>query len=458
MTDLKNVGQQLAAFLKKQNADYIEAHLEESQFSAISYRGKQLESISKTTSIGGNVRALVKGGWGFVSFNDLDDLQNKVELAVKQARFVGKETSQFYASKPIVEDVVAKIKENPAIIPLSEKKALLDEYNDAIWSTSGIQTSNLGYGDANRKTLFLNSTGSFITQERADVTIRAVAVAAKDGEVQQAGLSEGSRDDFRPVRKLHKEIKKLAQRAVEMLTVPTITGGQYTVVLDPILAGVFVHEAFGHLSESDFVYENAQLKEIMTLGKVFGQPHLNIIDSASKPGLRGSFKYDDEGTRSTKTYLIREGKLTGRLHSRETAAKMGEKPTGNARAINYRHPPIVRMTNTYIQPGECSFDDMIADIKEGVYAKNWYGGQTSMEMFTFSSGETYRIRNGKIAEMVRPVMLSGNVFNTLMNIDAIGDDLDMNEGGGCGKGGQSPLPVSNGSPHIRIRQCLMGGK
>ena len=458
MTDLKNVGQQLAAFLKKQNADYIEAHLEESQFSAISYRGKQLESISKTTSIGGNVRALVKGGWGFVSFNDLDDLQNKVELAVKQARFVGKETSQFYASKPIVEDVVAKIKENPAIIPLSEKKALLDEYNDAIWSTSGIQTSNLGYGDANRKTLFLNSTGSFITQERADVTIRAVAVAAKDGEVQQAGLSEGSRDDFRPVRKLHKEIKKLAQRAVEMLTVPTITGGQYTVVLDPILAGVFVHEAFGHLSESDFVYENAQLKEIMTLGKVFGQPHLNIIDSASKPGLRGSFKYDDEGTRSTKTYLIREGKLTGRLHSRETAAKMGEKPTGNARAINYRHPPIVRMTNTYIQPGECSFEDMIADIKEGVYAKNWYGGQTSMEMFTFSSGETYRIRNGKIAEMVRPVMLSGNVFNTLMNIDAIGDELDMNEGGGCGKGGQSPLPVSNGSPHIRIRQCLVGGK
>jgi TldD protein len=458
MTDLQIVGQQLAELLKKQNADYIEAHLEESQFSSISYRGKQLESISKTTSIGGNVRALVKGGWGFVSFNDLTNIQDKVALAVKQARFVGKETSQFYESKPIVANVEAKIKENPALIPLAEKKQLLDEYNDAIWSTAGIQTSNLGYGDSHKKTIFLNARGSFITQERADVTIRAVAVAAKDGEVQQAGLSEGSRDDFRPIRKLHKEIQKLAQRAVEMLTVPTLKGGEYTVVLDPILAGVFVHEAFGHLSESDFVYENAQLKEIMTLGKMFGGPQLNIIDSASRPGLRGSFKYDDEGTPSTKTYLIREGKLTGRLHSRETAAKMHEKPTGNARAINYRHPPIVRMTNTYIVPGECSFEDMIADIKEGVYCKNWYGGQTSMEMFTFSSGETYRIRNGKIAEMVRPVMLSGNVFNTLMNIDAIGDDLDMNQGGGCGKGGQSPLPVSNGSPHIRIQKCLVGGK
>ena len=326
-----------------------------------------MRSISKTTSVGGNVRALVKGGWGFVSFNDLTGLEDKVALAVKQASFVGKETSQFYESKPIVANVEAKIKENPALIPLSEKKQLLDQYNEAIWSTSGIQTSNLGYGDSHKKTIFLNAGGSFITQERADVTIRAVAVAAKDGEVQQAGLSEGSRDDFRPIRKLHKEIQKLAQRAVEMLTVPTLKGGEYTVVLDPILAGVFVHEAFGHLSESDFVYENAQLKEIMTLGKVFGGPQLNIVDSASRPGLRGSFKYDDEGTPSTKTYLIREGKLTGRLHSRETAAKMHEKPTGNARAINYRHPPIVRMTNTYIVPGECSFEDMIADIKEGVY-------------------------------------------------------------------------------------------
>ncbi|MFC1974682.1 TldD/PmbA family protein, partial [Chloroflexota bacterium] len=174
--------------------------------------------------------------------------------------------------------------------------------------------------------------------------------------------------------------------------------------------------------------------------------------------LRGSYKYDDEGVPATKTYLISEGKLVGRLHSRETAAKMGEKPTGNARAVSYRYPPIVRMTNTYIEPGSVSFDDMISDIKEGVYAKNWYGGTTSMEMFTFSAGEAYMIRDGKVAELLRPVVLTGNVFTTLNNIDAIGNDLDMNQGGGCGKGAQMPLPVSNGSPHIRIRHCLVGGK
>jgi TldD protein len=200
------------------------------------------------------------------------------------------------------------------------------------------------------------------------------------------------------------------------------------------------------------------MRELMVLGKKFGRPELNIVDGAAVPHLRGSYKYDDEGTPATKTHLIKEGVLVGRLHSRETAEKMGEKPTGNARAVNFRFPPIVRMTNTYIEPGKTTFEEMISGIKEGVYARNWYGGTTSMEMFTFSAGEAFMIRNGKIAELVRPVVLTGNVFQTLQNIDAIGDDLAMNQGGGCGKAGQSPLPVSNGSPHIRILKCLVGGK
>jgi len=458
VSNIENFSQQLTDLLKHQAVDYIEAHFEEIFTSGISYRGRRLESVSKATSIGGNIRALHRGGWGFVSFNEFSNLKDKVALAVEQARLVGKETSNLAEVAPSVEVVKLDIGEDPLNVPLSDKKRLVEEYNEIIWGTSGIQTSMVGYGDSRRKTIFLNSAGSNITQERADVTLRVVAVAAKDGEVQQSGISVGSRDDFRPIRHFQKDVTDLARKAVEMLSVPVIKGGHYTVVLDPILAGVFVHEAFGHLSESDFVYENDQVREIMTLGKTFGAPILNIIDSGVMPGLRGSYKYDDEGVPATKAYLIREGKLAGRLHSRETAAKMNEKPSGNARAINYRHPPIVRMSNTYIEPGDCSFQDMIAEIKEGVYAKNWYGGTTSMEMFTFSPGETYMIRNGKIAEMVRPAVLTGNVFNTLMNIDAIGNDLDMNQGGGCGKGGQSPLPVSNGSPHIRIQDCLVGGK
>ncbi|MDD5704010.1 MAG: TldD/PmbA family protein, partial [Dehalococcoidales bacterium] len=399
-----------------------------------------------------------RGGWGFISFNNLDDLRAKVDKAVEQARFVSGGGASVLEFKPIVDRVPGEVRQNPVEIPLAQKKQILDEYNEIIWSTPKLQTSIIGYADGSRRYIYLNSAGSYIDQERADITLRTTAIAADGGEVQQAGLSLGSSGDFESIKGLHDQIRKSAQNAVDMLTAPNARGGEYTVVLDPVLAGVFIHEAFGHLSEADHVYENPQLREIMTLGKRFGCDQLNVVDGAAVPGLRGSYKYDDEGIPAEKTYLIREGILSGRLHSRETAAMMNERLSGNARAINYRFPPIVRMTNTYIEPRNLSFNEMISDIKEGIYVKNWYGGTTSMEMFTFSAGEAYMIRNGQIAEILRPVTLTGNLFTTLMNIDAIGNDLEMNQGGGCGKGGQSPLPVSNGSPHIRIQRCLIGGR
>jgi TldD protein len=457
MTDIQAIARQLAEAIRGYSADYIEARLEESQRSHLTYRGRELESVGQATAIGGNVRALVRGGWGFASFNNLSDLPGRIELAVKQARLVGKEESKLAPLEPIV-DIVSPEENKPLTIPLAEKKQLLDEYNALIWRTPKLQTSIIAYGDSQKKVIFLNSSGSYIEQERSDITLRLTAVATADGEVQQVGLSLGSRGNFSLIQGLHQQVEQMARHAVELLSAPQVKGGEYSVVLDPVLAGVFAHEAFGHLSESDFVYENDRLRQIMVLGRKFGSPELNIVDSAAIPGLRGSYKYDDEGVPATKTYLIREGKLVGRLHSRETAAKMGEKPTGNARAINYHYPPIVRMTNTYIEPGSASFDEIIGDIKEGVYAKNWFGGTTSMEMFTFSAGEAYMIRHGKLAEALRPVVLTGNVFITLNNIDAIGNDLEMNQGGGCGKGMQAPLPVSNGSPHIRISKCLVGGR
>jgi TldD protein len=458
MPHIEDVAKQLASRLSAAKADYIEAHLEDSASSNISYRGKVLENIGKSSSVGGNIRALVKGGWGFVSFNSLDNLEERIKLAVKEAELAGHGESRLADVKPVVDTVAAVFKQNPVEIPLKQKKELLDGYNSIIWKTPKLQTSNMGYSDGHKRSFFLNSQGSFIQQERADVTLFVSAVASNGTDVQQANMSIGDPGDFAAVQKLEDEVKEIAKRAVALLDAPQVKGGEYTVILDPVLAGVFAHEAFGHLSEADFVYENDRMRELMVLGKQFGRPELNIVDGAAVPGLRGSYKYDDEGTPATKTYLIKEGVLVGRLHSRETAAKMGEKPTGNARAINYRFPPIVRMTNTYIEPGDTSFGAMISGIKEGVYARNWYGGTTSMEMFTFSAGEAYMIKDGMIGPLMRPVVLTGNVFQTLANIDAIASDLDMNQGGGCGKGGQSPLPVSNGSPHIRIQKCLVGGR
>ncbi len=448
---------QIAEALKGHNAQYVEVRLEETDATHLRYRGRELEEVGRTAGLGGNVRALAGGGWGFASFNDLSKLKDRVAAAVNHARRVGGERIVLAEAAAHVAVVPAVTPSDPRAVSLSDKKRLLDDYVGLIQGVEGVISCWVSYSDGSRKVWFANSEGAFIEQERVDTNLVLSAMARDGGDMQQATESAGSLGDYGYVASLHKMAEELGHKAVALLKAPKVQSGEFPVVLDPVLAGVFVHEAFGHLSEADHVYSDERMRDLMQLGRRFAGPHLNIVDGAAIPGLRGSYAYDDEGIPATHTYLIKEGVLVGRLHSRETAAAMKEPLTGNARAISHTFPPIVRMTNTLIEPGKATLQDMVADIKEGVYARNWYGGMTSMEMFTFSAGEAYMVRNGKIEELVRPVMLSGNLFTTLERLDMVGNDLEMNQGGGCGKDGQSPLPVSNGSPHVRIQQCLVGG-
>ena len=454
-----NYREQIQEAIRNSEARYVEIRIEESESRHLRYRSKDLEDIGRSSALGGCVRALSSAGWGFSSFNNLSELKGKVALAVEQANVLSGDPVNLAEVEPVVSIEGPTLVEDPSRVSLSEKKNILDSYVNTMMGTEGVQSASVAYGDSNKRVYYGNSEGTYLEQERVDINLRLSAIATKNGDVQQSGVSLGSLGDFSFVRGMSHEAQEVADKSIAMLSAPSIEGGEYTVVLDPILAGVFIHEAFGHLSEADHIYTEPKLQEIMQLGRRFGGNILNVVDGATvpQPGLRGSFSYDDEGVPGQRTQLIHEGILVGRLHSRETAAKLGERPTGNARAISYRFAPIVRMTNTYIEPGKGTAEDLIADVKDGVYVKNWYGGMTSMEMFTFSAGEAYRIRNGKIAELCKPVMLSGNVFTTLQNIDGIAGDLEMNQGGGCGKAGQSPLPVSNGSPHIRIQNCLLSG-
>ena len=253
--------------------------------------------------------------------------------------------------------------------------------------------------------------------------------------------------------------ERAVRRASELLDAEPAQGGKLTVIVDPELSGVFAHEAFGHLSEADFLFENERLLDIMKLGRHFGSEALNIVDEPCIAGEGGFYLYDDEGVAATKTYLIKEGKLVGRLHSRETAAKMGEKITGNARAINYEYPPIVRMSNTYVERGEKNKEEMISEVKDGIYARGFRGGQTNLEMFTFAPEEGFIIQNGTLGKRIRDFNLTGNIFTTFSQIDAVGNDVVLFTGpGGCGKDGQSPLSVSTGGPHIRIQGLVVGGR
>lgn len=443
--------------LQVADVDYLQIIVEKRRQTQIDYAGPQLEEIGTTTERGGNVRACHRGGWGFVSFTDLSDLKRYVREACRQAKMVGKKQTALSPFRGKAAAIHPQFEIDPQTISLEEKEHLLRKYNQIILSAPKVQTSRVRYKDLRIDQYIATSDGSFIHQEKL-YTGALLRATAKDGSnVQQVFESVGQTKGFEIVKGLEEKAEQVAKEAVDLLSAPKVTPGLYTVILDPKLAGVFTHEAFGHLSEADFLSENPSFKERMKLGERFGPDELSIVDDGTIPGGNGSYGFDEEGVPAQKTYLIKEGILVGRLHSRETAAQMGEEPTGNARALSYLFPPIVRMSNTFIEPRDYELERMISEVEDGIYAVDMLGGNTDLEMFTFSSQKAYRIVKGKIKGMVRDVILSGNVFDTLKKIDAIGNDLSLFGGlGGCGKGRQFPLPVSDGSPHLRIKEVLIG--
>lgn len=439
--------------------DYLELRVEQSEATVLGFRGPQLDTVDRSFGLGGGIRACHRGGWSFVTFNGLEELGDRIEEAITQAKLVGKETTDLAPTAKIVDEVRVNLGQDPRTVPLTEKRALLEKYNRLLLDFDPrIQTTMASISDRFSTKYFVNSHGSCIIQERLDISGRFGVIAkGENGVVRQGFESVHSGRDFDVLVGIEDRVRSAAERAIRQLEANPVKGGEYTVVLDPYLAGVFIHEAFGHLSEADFIYENPRMQELLTVGRELGIPELNVIDDGTLADLPGSYAYDDEGVPAQRKYLIKNGVLTQRLHSRETAGKLQEAPTGNARAIRASYPPLVRMTNTAIEPGNTSFEEMIQDIEEGVYAVRMLGGQTNCEMFTFAAAEGYMIRNGKIAEPVSDVTLSGNVFQTLKDIEAIGNDT-LYTHGGCGKGGQAPLPVSVGGPHLRIKNVVVGGR
>jgi TldD protein len=454
----------LTAALARSRADYTEIRVERTWSTAVTFRGRRLESATASEDQGGFVRALhAGGGWGVASFTSLDRLEAMVARAGELSRAVPVDPPIRLADVPPHQaDALLDLDGDVRGVPIAEKKRLLEAYNGVMLGVSDRIVDTLAvYRDEVSEYWYVNSQGTRLHELRPEVTLSGTAVARRDGTIEKGLESIGLRRGWNSVQDHAAGFREVAERAVQLLDAPMVKGGTYPVILDPELAGVFIHEAFGHLSEADFVYENPQAREMMTLGRRFGKSVLNVGDNGAAAGLRGTLPFDDEGTPTQDTTLIKDGILVGRLHSRETAAAMSERPTGNARAISFRHPPIVRMTNTYIAgaPGAGSFEDLIGDVKLGVYACGAFGGQTMLENFSFTAAYGRMIRDGRVAELVKDVVLAGNLFQTLDRIDHIAADFRWNQmGGGCGKAGQYPLPVTEGAPHVRIEEALVGGE
>lgn len=441
-----------------QDNRYIEIHIEESYPTIIQYNGKELETISDSSFFAGNIRILEKGYWAFYSFNqwDKDKIVQEIEKILKGFALLKPKTKPFFKQKPICDKIQTSYQKNPKNFSLEERNQIIKSYHNILQNPK-ITNSRSTYKDVWKKIIFANSEGSFIEQEKLFTGISLYAMAREGNTIEQSFFSHAGYGGLELIEGKEQEAEEIVKNTIELLSATPIEKGKYSVILDPRIAGVFAHEAFGHLSEADFIYENPSIQKMMELGRVFGKEELTIIDDGSLPGLAGYTPYDDEGIPAQRTYLIQNGKLKSRLHSRETASQMQEGVSGNARALNPLYAPLVRMTNTFIDKGKLSKEALFEKMQDGVYCVDYIGGMTNLEMFTFTPGRAFIVKNGKIKQLVKNAVLNGNVFETLLAIDGIADDLQhFGTLGGCGKGGQSGLPVTIGSPHILVHNVLIG--
>ena len=321
-----------------------------------------------------------------------------------------------------------------------------------------IQSTNISLSESQSTDLIISSEGTNILSDN-NRTVLSMNAVASNGEVMQIGhKSLGGVNGFEIVENADLEsfATGISNKAISLLNAKTPPSGDFPVILDPELAGVFIHEALGHASEADIILQNDSILKDK-LGQKIGSELITVIDDASIETGFGYYPYDVEGTKSEKTTLVKDGVFTSVLSSRETASKVGgEDSSGNARS-SLSNKPLVRMSNTYIKPGDSSFDELIEDIPNGIYLKGSRGGQvdTGKGIFQFNAVEAYNIENGELGTHLRDVSLSGTTLDILNNVTGVGSDFNLSVGF-CGKDGQT-VPVGDGGPHIRVSKATVGG-
>ncbi len=450
----------LRTILGKIDADYADIRYEIKKETTIVFNGKELNRIDVNSTDGHVVRVLKNGGMSSVAFTKESNAENAIRMAVENAHLIAKTIEKPIKLAPVkaIEDTfIPELKEDPTEVSLEEKLELTRRYNEIPLKHEKIITTMITYTDEIREKYFVTTEG---TEIREDLVIMRLGglITSKDGNLtQNVRVSCGGSNGFLNVRNQEQNFEDRTAIALDLLRAKPVEGGVYNCIINPSLTGVFTHEAFGHFSEADIIETLPAMRQKMTLGNKLGQDHLNITDNATLPDQLGFYKYDDDGVKVCPVPLIKNGVLVGRLHSRRTAAEFDEPISGHCVAEDYRYAPIIRMGTIFIEPGGHSLEDLLTTLDDGLYILGAKGGQTAGENFTFGAQFGYLVKNGKVAEMIRDINISGNLYQTLKDITAIGDDLVLSKTGGCGKG-QINIRSCHGGPHILVNNLVIGGQ
>ncbi|MCW4046366.1 MAG: TldD/PmbA family protein [Candidatus Bathyarchaeota archaeon] len=442
-------------------AEYAEARAQSLYKTMLTLKEGRVEAAKQGIENGVALRVLVNGAWGFASVGSFnaEPLTAAVSDACRMAKTASsklKAPIKLAEAKTVKDRVRVKPEKNPSEILMEEKIKTASAINKtALGYDKRVKSCTVDYLDLTGTSSFVNSEGTMIEQDKLYVWSRITASAMSNGVFTFSREEIGSTAGYELFDKETPEKigTAVAKRAVEQLEAKPPKGGTFPVVLGPDVVGVFVHEAFGHLAEADLALSGGLLAN--NIGKKIASDVVTFYDDGTINGAFGSFKYDDEGVPAQKTLLIKDGVVAGLMHSRETARKFNVAPTGNARAENFRVEPIIRMRNTFMEPKDHSFEELVESVKAGYYFKSFRGGQANLDG-TFQVGiqEAYEIINGEVGEPVRNASMSGNTLETLFKVDAVGKDFELSSGR-CGKG-QTAF-IGDGGPHIRVKEVIVGG-
>jgi TldD protein len=448
--DLKNVLDRLD--LKKFQCHFVDVRIERSFSSYVRFQNGDLVGTGEKPVMGAFIRVHENGTWFYASTTKILEIEKEIEKLLQQARTT-KGQGEGYILPPNngVHHLINKAEKAFSKISLEKKVKTLEHYLSLLPKIENVKESLIMYTDVYKEKFYKNSSGTEFSYDFNQAGFLFDATLGKGDEL----FSDDFRtyfSDFEDFKKLDDDILSYFKESQRFLGAPTITPGKYKVVLSPEITGVFTHESFGHKSEADFMMGDPEATKEWKLGSIIGSPCLSIVDTGVYDNTSGYCPIDDEGTLAKRNYLIKEGILTGRLHSTHTANVLDEAPTGNARAMNFEFEPIVRMTSTFIEAGKTPFKDLLKMAEGGVYFENFKHGSGG-STFTIAPIRSYQIKDGEL-HPVRVSVLSGSVFETLNMIEACGDDFELVSSafGGCGKMEQAPLPVSDGGPSILVRE------
>src|SRR6476659_8157102 len=444
-----------------EGADDGELFLEYRQAEALAFDNGRLKQATYDTAQGFGLRAVKGEAVGYAHASDVSE--EAITRAVEAVRAVQGGYSGSYLQAPARTNVRLYGDENPLGAPSLETKVRLLEEIDAYARARDprVRQVSVSFGATWQVVEILRADGETYRDVRPLVRVNVSVVAGQGGRQESGSHGYGGREGYQRFIKAGQwkgAVEDAVRQALVNLEAVPAPAGEMDVVLGAGWPGVMLHEAVGHGLEGDFNRKKTSAFAGL-MGQQVAAKGVTVVDDGTMQARRGSLSIDDEGTPTGRTVLIEDGILTGYMQDRQNARLMNMKPTGNGRRESHGHVPMPRTTNAYMLAGLHDPGEIIASVKNGIYAVTFGGGQVDITngKFVFSASEAYLVEDGRITAPVKGATLIGNGPEALTRVSRVGNDLKLDAGVGiCGKEGQT-IPVSVGLPTIKIKEITVGG-